>query len=106
MLRQQLGKSVGLAIGSDCQSRRVEFEDLNVLERLKLLLAVMWLLADWPQGFVRACAEAHLTRSRLAEDYRSLPFWLASVADEYLDNRPYTPNVSEILAAGWYLLSH
>ena len=107
MLRQQLGKNVGLTIGSDHHKNgHVEFEDLNALERLKLLLVVMWLLADWPQRFVRVCAEAHFTRSRLAEDYRSLPFWLASVADEYLDNRSYTPNVSEILAAGWYLLSH
>lgn len=104
-LRHVLGRTFGQSIGVWSPAHHVEFEYLSTLDRLKLLLVVMWLLEDWPARFVAICAESRFTRSRLAEDVRALPFWLASVADEYLDGRQYLPNAEEIFSAGGYLLS-
>lgn len=106
-LRQLLGKTFGMTIGTDHPaSRHIEFENLNAFERLKLLLAATWLLDDWPNRFIALCSEAKFTRSRMAENVHNLPFWLANVVDEYLDCRPYIPNEHEIIAAGHYLDTH
>ncbi|MBV8273393.1 MAG: TniQ family protein [Cupriavidus sp.] len=104
-LRSQLSNTLGLSLDTCYVGRRVEFEYLGALERLKLLLAVSWLLEDWPSRFIAMCGACRFTRSRLAEEVRTLPFWLASVADEYLDNRPYLHNADEIYAACSYLLA-
>ena len=105
-LRSQFSSTLGLSLDMHCLGHRVEFEYLDALARLKLLLAVSWLLEDWPSRFVAMCRESRFTRSRLAEEVWTLPFWLASVADEYLDNRLYLPNADEIYAAGSHLLAH
>lgn len=105
-LRQHLGKTFGLTIGSDHPAQHLEFEHLSAQERLKLLLAATWLLDDWPNRFVELCIQTRFTRSRMAEDLHSLPFWLACVIDEYLDCRPYIPSDHEIIAAGNYLHAH
>lgn len=105
-LRRWLSDIFGVSFERQCPARHVEFEHLGALDRLKLLLATSWLLAEWPNRFVSMCTESGFTRSRLAEDVRALPFWLASVADEYLDSRSYLPNADEVLAAGSYLQSH
>lgn len=106
-LRHRLGNILGCCFDTQYAASHVEFEHLGVLVRLRLLLAVAWLLRDWPRRFVSICAECGFTRSRLAEDVRALPYWLASVADGYLDNRRYTPNIDEIFAAGsYYLRTH
>jgi hypothetical protein len=107
LLRQQLSNIFGLGIGTDHSlSGHLEFEHLNALDRLKLLLAATWLLEDWPNRFVALCTETGFTRSRMAENVHSLPYWLSSVVDEYLDCRPYLPSKREIIAAGNYLHTH
>lgn len=102
-LRQQLSKILGVAIDAHSLAQHAEFEYLSAIERLKLLLSVVWLLEDWPKRFVAICTEVRFTRSRLAEDVGALPFWLADVANEYLDCRPYLPTECEVIAAGNYL---
>lgn len=102
-LRERLSDILGVSFDNRDPAHHMEFELLGASERSKLLLATSWLLADWPCRFVSMCAECAFTRSRLAEDVRGLPFWLASVADEYLDRRLYLPNASEVVAAGNYL---
>ncbi|MEO2219645.1 hypothetical protein ABGV49_21540 [Chromobacterium vaccinii] len=71
-----------------------------------MLLAVAWLLKDWPARVHSLCAQALFTRSRLAEHVDQLPFWLTSVADTHLDQRRYLPNAAEIGSAGHYLQAH
>lgn len=102
-LRQQLGEIFGIKIGNDDPKKHFDFEGLGAKERLTLLLAVIWLTDDWPKRFLNLCSLAKFTRSRLAEDFRALPFWLACMADEYLDNRSYVLSSEEIIAAGYYL---
>lgn len=99
-LRQRLKKEFGMEISSGISAGQFEFEFLNAMDRLKLLLSVIWLLEDWPVRFASLSLEVGLTRSRLSEKVQSLPFWLSSMADEYLDHRPYFINEDEILAAG------
>lgn len=104
-LRQQLKKEFGMDISNGISATPLEFEFLNTVDRLKLLLSVIWLLEDWPIRFVTLCTESGITRSRLKEKVQSLPFWLTSMADEYLDHRAYFLNEEEILSAGKYLTS-
>ncbi|WP_373275388.1 TniQ family protein [Pandoraea commovens] len=105
-LRRWLGDTFHCCFNPQCSANHIEFERLGASERLRLLLAAVWLLNDWPSRFVEMCAECEFTRSRLAEQVSALPFWLASVADEYLDNRHYMPNADEIFSAGSYLRAH
>lgn len=101
--RQQLGKIFGIRIGTDDPKKHFDFECMDAKARLILVLATFWLIDDWPRRFLRLCTVVGFTRSRLTEDFRSLPFWLAQLADEYLDNRPYVFSSTEIIAAGYYL---
>ncbi|WP_081527258.1 TniQ family protein [Chromobacterium violaceum] len=105
-LRQHLGNALGVEIPWHTPGQHDEFEYQSPTERLILLLAVAWLLEDWPARFLSLCAQAHFTRSRLAEHVDQLPFWLASVADTHLDQRRYLPNAAEIRSAGHYLQAH
>ncbi|MCD0492025.1 TniQ family protein [Chromobacterium violaceum] len=105
-LRQHLGNALGVEIPWHTPGQHDEFEYQSPTERLILLLAVAWLLEDWPARFLSLCAQAHFTRSRLAEHVDQLPFWLASVADTHLDQRRYLPNAAEIQSAGHYLQAH
>lgn len=105
-LRQALGAQLGVTLRVASSGPRVEFEHLEAVERLTLMLTTFWLLEDWPERFVSVCLEAGFTRSRMAENVHDLPFWLASVADEYLDCRPYLPNEREVIAVGNYLYAH
>lgn len=102
-LRQRLQKEFGDDFIDDFVFQRPEFEGLSARARLKLMLAACWLLGDWPKRFVSICNDTQLTRSRLIEDPRNLPFWIARVAEADLDHRPYCPNSDEIYAAARYL---
>jgi hypothetical protein len=99
----------GLAAGMGVETpvlrkaRHSEFEFLRVQDRLQLLLMVAWLLVDWPQRFVEVCQAGRMTRSRVADDVDSLPFWLADVTNEFLDNRLYLPSDREIEEAASFL---
>ena len=105
-LRVRLGERFGVRFPASPSDRHVEFEYLSAIERLKLLLAAIWLLEDWPARFVALCADARFTRSRMAEEVKALPFWLASITDSCLDRRLYLPAEQEIMSAGAYLQAH
>lgn len=105
-LRQRLGDTLGVEIPWYPSGQHNEFEYQLPHVRLILLLAVAWLLEDWPERFLLLCTETHFTRSRLAERVDQLPFWLASMADTHLDRRHYLPNPAETQSAGQYLLAH
>lgn len=104
-LRQVLGTRLGVPLLATMPHLAVDFEYLEASHRLIFLLTVFWLLSDWPTRFISACLDAGFTRSRLAENIDALPFWLSSVADTYLDYRPYLSPTEEIVAAGQYLRS-
>lgn len=104
-LRQVLSKAIGIDLSQNPSSAGLDFEYLTPSERLNLLLAVIWLLEGWPTRFVAMCTEASFTRSRLAEEVSSLPFWLAQAADEYLDSRLILPCRQEVISACSYLIS-
>lgn len=104
-LRQLLSRSIGVDIGQGASRLGLDFEYLPAAERLNLLLAVIWLMEGWPARFVAICTEASFTRSRLAEEVSALPFWLAQVADHFLDNRLVLPSREEVISACTYLLS-
>lgn len=102
-LRRLLGNTIGVEIPWHAPGQHDEFEYQSPSARLILLLAVTWLLVDWPERFLSLCAQARFTRSRLAERVDRLPFWLAYVANTHLDRRRYLPNPVETQSAGHYL---
>jgi hypothetical protein len=87
------------------ERRHAEFELLSASDRLGLVLMVAWMLVDWPGRFIEACRRGRLTRSRVSDDVELLPYWLASVVDEFLDNRIYLPSDREAAEAAKYLRS-
>lgn len=101
-LRRSLSRKMGMDVPVDYRHHR-EFEFQSGPTRLNLLLAACWLLDKWPDRFVRACEESRISRSRLKEDPSELPYWIAIVAEDYLDRRPYVPALEEIQSAGAYL---
>lgn len=98
-----LATSIGIDARLPLKGSHMEFEFLNVGDRLQLLLMVSWLLLDWPSRFVELCRAGRLTRSRVSDDVNSLPFWLAAVVNEFLDNRIYQPSDQEVIEAVRYL---
>lgn len=102
-LREVLSKTLNVRI-EPVPHKDFEYQEATV--RLKLLLAAMWMLKDWPDRFLRVCSSAHFTRSRLTDYFPTMPFWLASVVDEHLDTRPYLPSAGEVVEAGNYLMAH
>lgn len=104
-LRQVLTETIGVEIGQGISRLNADFEYQPADVRLNLLLTVCWLMEDWPYRFVAACSKANFTRSRVAEEVRTLPFWIARVADEFLDNRVLMPSRLEVQSACVYLMS-
>ncbi|WP_095159877.1 TniQ family protein [Pseudomonas sp. Irchel 3E13] len=82
---------------------RQDFEYLRSERRLTLMLRAAWLLQEWPDRFIEACHVAHLSRSRITEYPDLLPFWLEEAISR-LDQRIYSPNQQEVLAAAAYLV--
>lgn len=104
-LRQLLSRAIGVDLGQFALRSGLDFEYLTAAERLIFLLTVTWLMEEWPVRFVAMCTEANFTRSRLAEEVSALPFWLAQVADDFLDNRQLLPSKQEVVSACAYLIS-
>lgn len=104
-LRQRLSRAIGVNIGQSASKSGFDFEYLTAAERLNLLLVVTWLMDEWPARFVAICNEANFTRSRLAEEVSALPYWIAQVADVFLDNRLLLPSSQEVMSACNYLIS-
>ncbi|MBS1186610.1 MAG: hypothetical protein H6R04_628 [Burkholderiaceae bacterium] len=104
-LRHQLSKELGIPVAERFSAKNIEFEFLCPEDRLVLMLTTFWLLENWPARFVSTCKAVRFTRSRIAEVPTLLPYWLARIADEHLNYRPYWPNEDEVDSAVTYLLS-
>lgn len=87
-------------------SAAAEFGYLSIVERFKLVVTCLWLLHDWPNRFVSIMKECHLSRSRVAENPESLPFWLLRALNEHLDLRTYVPSVEEAMSVKSYLMKN
>jgi hypothetical protein len=95
-LRKDVYACTGLDIEVDSRS---EFEQLCLAQRLPLVLAVWWLMGQWPARFLSLSSAAGLTRSRMCEVPSMLPFWVATVVDEFLDRKVPLPCEEEVLSA-------
>ena len=62
-------------------------------------------LRDWPKSFVESCQTVGLTASDVYRDAPRVPYWLASVTEEYLNRSTYSPTLPEIQSAIAYLRS-
>lgn len=99
-LRSVLSGTAGLEI---VPVAHLDFEYQSLEVRYALLLAVSTLLVHWPTRFHEACSLAKLTRSRLTDSFSTMPYWLRTEVDEYLDTRPYLPPLEEVVSAASYL---
>lgn len=61
-----------------------EIEKLPVPERRRLLLQARWLLADWPNRFVRLCKDNDIWSAWILRDMKEAPYWFASVVQREL----------------------
>lgn len=104
-LRARMRIALDVELYERREKRHVEFEHLNATTRLDFLWSACWLLEDWPNRFLDACAASNLSRSYCSENLRTLPFWLAQVIDLHLDRRPYQLTASEVISAGRYMTS-
>lgn len=99
-LRAVLSKAIGTEI---CPVANLDFEYQSVDVRCTVLLAAMTLLVEWPLRFHEACSSANVTRSRLADTFLVMPYWLRIAVDQYLDRRIYVPPAEEVAAAASFL---
>ncbi|WP_425048834.1 TniQ family protein [Pseudomonas fulva] len=99
-LRSVLSGTAGLEI---VPVAHLDFEYQSQEVRYALLLAISTLLVHWPTRFHEACSLAKLTRSRLTDSFSTMPYWLRTEVDEYLDTRPYLPPAEEVASAASYL---
>lgn len=81
---------------------RNELEFLSLRERHHLLLGAIWLLQEWPDGFVWACREARVVPSRLLA-YWDPPYWFEQVVAEHLSLKQYQPTDEEARNAAEHL---
>ncbi|WP_350310416.1 TniQ family protein [Pseudomonas sp. ME-P-057] len=83
---------------------RRDFEYQPIEVRLNCMLAVVWMLEEWPDRFICIINTAKLTRSRLTDADAYVPFWLSSVTDAFFNHGPIVPSEKEMLAAISYLI--
>lgn len=81
----------------------LDFEYQSLEVRYALLLAASTLLVHWPARFHEAYSLAKLTRSRLTDSFYTMPYWLRTEVDQYLDIRLYLPPSEEVASAASYL---
>lgn len=75
------------------------FIDADLETRRQQLHLIAWLLADWPDRFIRVMQEARVTAADLQSmDFRA-PYWVSSIAYQTLVKRAYRVNGAEVDAA-------
>lgn len=79
-----------------------EFESRPLLERHYLLLAALWLLAEWPDRFVTACRQARLSRTAVTRE-EHFPWWYEKALREHLDRSRYVATAEEAANVAAYL---
>lgn len=90
-----------LSAATETKGGRLERAD--TFSRMVLMSCIAEWLDDWPAQFIRSCQRAGVTSSDVYKDLRSVPFWLATVVDEYLDRSAYSPTLPEIRSAIEYV---
>jgi hypothetical protein len=76
---------------SNLITRGIEFELRSVAERHHLLHLATWLMTDWPERFVRVCAEAGVWHSWALKDGINLPMCYVEPVRDFL----YRPDVKD-----------
>lgn len=86
-----------------CRERkRCEFESRPIEYRHRLMMAVLWLLDEWPHRFVRIAKSIGITQSQI-NDGAPFPYWFESVLREHLCGNYYNLTETEIKSAADYL---
>lgn len=74
------------------------FEYLNLEERLKFLLPTFKLLNEWPETFLKFCANKKAPYSAFNLNVSKIPYWLGSVLRKNLFQRNAVVSISELMA--------
>lgn len=83
--------------------RLKEAERLNTRCRHAMLMAVSFLLTDWPQSFVDVCRDAKITAKDLIKGNRTYPFPYSKAIECHLMNGRSIISPGEVAAASTYL---
>lgn len=75
------------------------FSELPSNDRLGLLLAVGYLLQDWPQRFVSCCRGNHVRRTNFSGLFSETPWWLYKQVISHFDGRIYMFSQEEVKSA-------
>ncbi|WP_345780056.1 TniQ family protein [Microbulbifer litoralis] len=103
LARKKIKDELGLDLSYVDRKRGMSLEYLPAPERLHCLLAVSWLIEEWPQRFIEFCESTGISRSAFSDNILNSPFWLSKVIDTGLDHRVYIPTTEEMINAGKYI---
>ncbi len=84
VLRDYLNHIYQLQFDSKKFTHKVDFENLEISERVEVVHGVLVLLESWPKKFVEICSQTNITKCRFSDKRSSLPAWLIDVVDKYL----------------------
>jgi hypothetical protein len=98
-----LAAITGIACDDLLHFSHSEFCQRDITFRVLLMKLLSWLLVHWPERFLSVCEIGGMTRSRISDASVSLPYWLATTVDSYLDKRIYVPSITEVQLACRYL---
>jgi hypothetical protein len=82
---------------------RLGLSGMPARQRIALLLAVGYLLGEWPDRFVSCCKQCHIQRSNFSEMFAITPWWIYQQVTSHFDERIYMFSQQEIDAAIHYL---
>lgn len=81
---------------------RSEFESKPIAYRHQMMMAILWLLDDWPKRFIKVAQSVGATQSQI-NDGRPFPFWFESELRLHLGGGHYNLTTEEVQAAVVYL---
>lgn len=77
---------------------------MSMRQRIALLLAVGYLIGEWPDRFIACCRQCHVRRTNFIELFHVTPWWLYSTIVLNFDGRVYRYSQEEVAAVIRYLL--
>lgn len=95
-------RETGWKVKSIREQAQRGFESKPVESRHELIMAILWLLDDWPDRFIRVSQSIGATQSQI-NDGRPFPYWFDSVLRQNLGGGFYNLTVDEVKAAVAYL---
>lgn len=81
---------------------RIGFQSQPLDYRHQMMMAILWLLDEWPDRFVRVAKSIGATQSQINEGHQ-LPYWFESVLRQELGNGFYHLTAEEVQSAVGYL---